>query len=86
MKKIVSLFCAAAMVLSMAACSGGSNTAGTEDGNATVVKYSVVFASSGTQADGAAVLSDLIEEHSDGRLKMEFYPSSQLVDKIATFE
>ncbi|WP_346705426.1 TRAP transporter substrate-binding protein [uncultured Agathobaculum sp.] len=86
MKKIVSLFCAAAMVLSMAACSGGSNTAGTEDGNATVVKYSVVFASSGTQADGAAVLSDLIEEHSDGRLKMEFYPSSQLGDKIATFE
>ncbi|GAB2046413.1 TRAP transporter substrate-binding protein [Agathobaculum sp. TL06] len=88
MKKLVSLLCASAMMLGMTACSGGDPTTAQSDGNSdsTVVKYSVVFASSGTQADGAAALGDLIEEHSDGRLKMEFYPSSQLGDKIATFE
>ena len=79
------------MLMSMAAC-GGSPTAqggaasGGDNSNSTVVKYSVVFASSGTQADGAEALGNLIKERSDGRLKMEFYPSSQLGDKIATFE
>lgn len=54
--------------------------------NATVVKYSTVFASTGIQADGAQALGKLIAESSDGNMKMEFYPSSQLGDKIATFE
>ena len=31
-------------------------------------------------------IRDRIEECSEGRLKMEFYPSSQLGDKAATFE
>ncbi len=91
MKKLVSLLCASAMMMSMAACSGGSSAGGqgsgsSGSGGATVVKYSVTFASNGAQADGAAALGDLITEHSDGRLKMEFYPSSQLGDKMATFE
>lgn len=51
-----------------------------------VVKYSVTFPATGTQADGALALGELIEECSDGRMKMEFYPSSQLGDKAATFE
>ena len=52
----------------------------------TVVKYSVTYPATGTQADGALALGELIEECSDGRLKMEFYPSSQLGDKASTFE
>lgn len=91
MKKLVSLICASAILISMVACSGKANTnsassAGAGANGATVVKYSVVFAATGTQADGADELGKLIEEHSDGRLKMEFYPSSQLGDKVATFE
>ena len=46
-----------------------------------LVKYLVTYPSTGRQAEG-----ELIEECSDGRMKMEFYPSSQLGDKTATFE
>lgn len=96
MRKMISIICASAMVMSLAACSGNSgagsqNPTGNVTGEnaadkATIVKYSVVFAANGTQADGAAALGELIDKHSDGRLKMEFYPSSQLGDKVATFE
>lgn len=50
------------------------------------VKYSVTYPATGTQADGALALGALIEECSEGRMKMEFYPSSQLGDKASTFE
>lgn len=55
-------------------------------GDTIAVKYSVTYPATGTQADGANALAELIEECSDGRLKMEFYPSSQLGDKTSTFE
>lgn len=59
-------------------------TASADD--AIVVKYNVTYPATGTQADGALALGELIEECSDGRMKMEFYPSSQLGDKASTFE
>lgn len=82
MKKTIALMLAAAALLSLTACGGQSS-----DPNAPVkVKYSVVFAATGTQADGANRLGELISEKSDGRMTMEFYPSSQLGDKVATME
>jgi len=68
---------------SASAPNGSGNTS--NDG-AIKVKYSVTFAATGVQADGAHALAELIEEYSDGRMVMEFYPSSQLGDKAATFE
>lgn len=62
---------------------GAENQGGTAQ---TVVKYSVTFPATGTQADGANRLGELIKECSDGRLAMEFYPSSQLGDKIPSME
>ncbi|MCD8140703.1 MAG: TRAP transporter substrate-binding protein [Planctomycetaceae bacterium] len=50
------------------------------------IKFSVTFPATGAQADGARRLGELIAECSDGRLAMEFYPSSQLGDKIASLE
>lgn len=61
---------------------GGSDGAKAQ----TVVKYSVTFPATGTQADGANRLGELIKECSDGRMVMEFYPSSQLGDKIPSME
>lgn len=82
MKKTLALMLAAAALLSLTACGGQSS-----DPNAPVkVKYSVVFAATGTQADGANRLGELISEKSDGRMTMEFYPSAQLGDKVATME
>ena len=51
-----------------------------------LVKYSVTYPSTGRQAEGTLKLGELIEECSDGRMKMEFDPSSQMGDKTATFE
>lgn len=83
MKKMISLMLAATALLSLTACGNGQSS----DPNAPVkVKYSVVFAATGTQADGANRLGELISEKSDGRMTMEFYPSSQLGDKVATME
>lgn len=83
----------AMMMLAFAGCGGNAEnkdvaqkSAGTSNPNAIVVKYSVTFASSGVQADGAKELAKMISDESDGKLKMEFYPSSQLGDKQATFE
>ena len=50
------------------------------------VKYSVTYGATGVQADGAHAFADIIKECSQGRLEMEFYPSSQLGDKASTFE
>ncbi|MCD8350894.1 MAG: TRAP transporter substrate-binding protein [Planctomycetaceae bacterium] len=50
------------------------------------IKFSVTFPATGTQAEGARRLGELIAECSDGRMVMEFYPSSQLGDKIASME
>lgn len=65
----------------------GQTDTGTQGPTAqTVVKYSVTFPATGTQADGATRLGELIKECSEGRMTMEFYPSSQLGDKIPSME
>lgn len=84
MKKRFAFVLAAVVMLSLSAFVGVSESAAT---SAPVkVKYSVTFPSTGTQAEGAKRLGELIAEKSDGRMIMEFYPSSQLGDKIATME
>ena len=99
-KRLISMLLATGMVLALAGCGGSGGTAPANDGGASapaasenaadpsqiVVKYSVTYPSTGTQADGAIRLGELIEECSEGRMRMEFYPSSQLGDKTATFE
>jgi len=61
-------------------------TPANQEARVKVIKYSVTFPGTGTQAQGALKLGELIEEKSQGRMKMEFYPSSQLGDKIASME
>ena len=94
MKKIIiSMLLVICMTLSLVAC-GSSNTStdrssasqSNNDAAQIIVKYSVTYPATGTQADGARKLGELIEKHSEGRMKMEFYPSSQLGDKAATME
>lgn len=94
MKKILTLALVSALTLALTGCgdsgsSSSSNTASAakpETSSTIKVKYSVTFGATGTQADGAHVFADLIKECSDGRMKMEFYPSSQIGDKASTFE
>lgn len=84
MKKRFAFVLAAVVIFSLSAFVGTGESAAT---SAPVkVKYSVTFPSTGTQAEGAKRLGELIAEKSDGRMIMEFYPSSQLGDKIATME
>lgn len=76
MKKFSAIIAAFVLVFSLASVLFG----------AIPVKYSVVFPTTGTQADGARLLGQIIEKVSEGRLVMEFYPSAQLGDKASTFE
>lgn len=78
-KVMVASILAAAMVLSM---STGVQAASPE----VVAKFSAVFPGTGTQAEGALQFGEFLKEESDGRIEMEFYPSSQLGDKIASME
>ena len=92
MKKITTLLCAAVALACIGGCSDSKDNKAQAQNSAssapktTVVKYSVVFGSSGTQADGANALGALIKEHSKGSLNMQFYPSGQLGDKVAAYE
>ena len=94
-KNLISMLLITATAISLAACGGSKapasagssgtsapkDTAASVNASQVVVKYSVTYPSTGTQAEGALKLGELIEECSDGRMKMEFYPSSQLGDK-----
>ncbi len=99
-KRLISILLATGMVFVLAGCGNSEVSTPANDNNTSapaasetpadpsqiVVKYSVTYPSTGTQADGAERLGELIEECSNGRMRMEFYPSSQLGDKTATFE
>ncbi len=51
-----------------------------------VLKYAVVFPPAGAQGQGAVQLGKYLEELSDGQIDFQFYPSSQLGDKIQSLE
>lgn len=51
-----------------------------------VLKYSAVFPDAGAQANGAKQLGVFLEEYSDGKIDFQFYPSSQLGNKIQSLE
>lgn len=65
--------------------SGGESEAASKPAkDAVILKYSATCPPVGTQADGALKLGELIKEYSGGELVVEFYPSSQLGDKVET--
>ena len=97
MKKVTALILALAACIGLVSCgssgsSGSSAASGSSAGSSgdstgtIVVKYSTTFPATGTQADGANKLGEYIAEYSEGRMKMELYPSSQLGDKVASME
>lgn len=69
--------------------SGGSDSSGgsgeSSDGVITV-KYAVTFPGTGTQAEGAEKMKELIEEYSEGRMQVEIYYSSQLGGNTESME
>ena len=85
MKKTMLVFTGMVLCASLAFAAGGGERA-EETTRPIEWKYSVVFPAVGTQAEGAAELGRLLEEHSEGRLEFKFYPSSQLGDKMASLE
>lgn len=82
-KKIISMLLVTSMALSLVACGSSKISTGS---TSTTVKYSVVYPATGTQADGAKKLGELIAENSEERMKMQLYPSAQLGDKTSTME
>lgn len=92
-KTAAATICTLVLAALLTACDSGSSSSSSSAQTSAAgssgpikVKYSVTFGATGTQAEGAHALAALIEECSDGRLQMEFYPSSQIGDKASTFE
>lgn len=77
MKKLVAMLLVMMMTLALAASPASA---------ATTVKYAVTFPNSGTQAEGAEKLAELIEQYSEGRLDVEVYYSSQLGGNTESME
>ncbi len=94
MKRMWALMLTIVMVFTLCACGGKTaeapiataETAGSAAKKAVdetapdtiVAKYAVTFPNTGTQAEGAEKLAELIEKHSEGRIDVEVYYSSQL--------
>jgi tripartite ATP-independent transporter DctP family solute receptor len=51
-----------------------------------VMKYAAVFPPTGAQAEGAEQLGKFLEEMSGGAIDFQFFPSSQLGDKVQSME
>jgi tripartite ATP-independent transporter DctP family solute receptor len=51
-----------------------------------VMKYAAVFPPTGAQAEGAEQLGKYLEEMSNGAIDFQFFPSSQLGDKVQSME
>ncbi|MCB1491027.1 MAG: TRAP transporter substrate-binding protein [Rhodobiaceae bacterium] len=51
-----------------------------------VLKYAAVFPATGAQGEGAEQLGKFLEEYSNGAIDFQFYPSSQLGNKIQSLE
>ncbi len=76
---------AAAMVMAAAMLMTSAGITASADAEVTL-KYSTVFTATGTQADGAQRLKEILEEVSDGRMTLDLYAGGTLGDKVATME
>lgn len=97
-RRVLSVLLAMAMTMGiLAGCGSGKSeepakatgekaTGEKAKSGAVAAKFSVTFPATGTQADGANKLGELIAEESKDGINMEFYPSSQLGDKVAAME
>lgn len=70
-----------AMVFAVA---GAPTVAGAAD--EVVLKYAAVFPAAGAQGEGAEQLGKFVEEYSNGAIDFQFYPASQLGNKIQSLE
>lgn len=95
MKKVLAMILATCMAISLCACGGGSSAPASTDSaqssdaaasGAKVMKYAVTFPGNGVQSEGAEKLKELIEKHTDGRIKVEIYYSSQLGGNTESME
>lgn len=93
MKKVLAMILATCMAVALCACGGGSSSpapaggqsAGAASGSKTM-KYAVTFPGNGVQSEGAEKLKELIEKHTDGRITVEIYYSSQLGGNTESME
>jgi TRAP-type C4-dicarboxylate transport system substrate-binding protein len=94
MKKVLAMILSLAMVLSLAACGGSSDSsASTDDGAAEESTGEVITlrASSSTAPThpynvGLEKFAELVAERTNGQIKIDIFPSAQLGDERANIE
>ena len=80
MKKILSLFVIAMMLLVLAACGGGKEEGGGESGEAKTIRAGIGLNDQHPQYLALVKFKEIVEEKTEGKIKVETYHSSQLGD------
>ncbi|MCW2307348.1 TRAP transporter substrate-binding protein [Rhodobium gokarnense] len=75
-----------ALIASAALVGAVSASSPAKAADAVTLKFSAVFPAGGQQGDGAVQLGKYLEEYSDGKIAFQFFPSSQLGNKIQSLE
>lgn len=77
LKKILSITLIIVMVLSLAACGGGSDEGG-EQVKAKKLKMNITISENSTWYEGAMRFKEIVEEKTEGRYEVQIYPNEQL--------
>lgn len=86
-KKGMLMIFAAVLIFSLAACGGSGSTSGKSSGGSSskdsgiqklTIKISHVVAENTPKQQGALAMKKYIEEHSDGKIKVQVYPNGEL--------
>lgn len=78
MKKIIAILLALTLVFSLAACGGGEKEEAAPAAEAKTIKIAHWYADTHPQHLSLMKFKELVEERSNGTLKVEIYPNSQL--------
>ena len=93
MKKLISLLLAAVLLLSLVACGGSSESAAPQGGSSAApsgevitLKLSHSLAPTHPYHLGSERFAELVDEYTNGQIKIDIFPSSQLGDERANIE
>lgn len=86
MKKILVILLAFTMVFALAACGGGEPADTSSEEESRTLRFNVMLPAGSNGDVFANEWADLVEERTDGAVKIDVYPGSQLAGGIEQFE
>lgn len=85
-KKLMRIFILGLLIFAVVVGSAAAEGQAEKKGDVTVLKYGHIWASGTRMNSAVLMLADLVEERSDGRLKIEVFPDAQLGSQFDEME